>query len=175
MDSNHRSREATDLQSVVIAAIRYSQQRGDQHTNSAPSFKVKIPPKWEGAASQFLDTRSRYRHTGADSAAPSSARMEKWRADRRVRRLGRPETEMRPWDGAASRHTRPGTGFFSLPGRVIAKARCARPPARYFAASAAVTNSTKLRASSAAPPIRPPSMSFCASNSGALDGFMEPP
>src|ERR1017187_2081460 len=45
----------------------------------------------------------------------------------------------------------------------------------HFTAAAAVTSSTKLRASRLAPPIRPPSMSFCASRSGALAGFIEPP
>ena len=45
----------------------------------------------------------------------------------------------------------------------------------YLAAAAAFTSSTKLRDSSDAPPMRPPSMSFCASSSGALAGFMEPP
>ena len=45
----------------------------------------------------------------------------------------------------------------------------------YFTAAAAVTSSTKLRASRLAPPIRPPSISFWASSSGALEGFIEPP
>jgi hypothetical protein len=47
--------------------------------------------------------------------------------------------------------------------------------ANHFAAAAAVTNSTKLRASRLAPPMSPPSMSFWASSSGALAGFIEPP
>src|SRR5208283_1465593 len=44
----------------------------------------------------------------------------------------------------------------------------------YFTA-AALMSSRNERASSEAPPIRPPSMSFWASNSGALAGFIEPP
>ena len=48
-----------------------------------------------------------------------------------------------------------------------------RPP--YRAAVAALISSRNERASSEAPPIRPPSMSFCASSSGALAGFIEPP
>ena len=45
----------------------------------------------------------------------------------------------------------------------------------YFTAAATLTSSTKLRASRLAPPINPPSMSRCASSSGAFAGFIEPP
>jgi hypothetical protein len=47
--------------------------------------------------------------------------------------------------------------------------------ASLHARTAAPINSTKLRASKLAPPISPPSMSFCASSSGAFAGFIEPP
>jgi hypothetical protein len=45
----------------------------------------------------------------------------------------------------------------------------------YYAVWAAFTRSTKLRISSEAPPINPPSISFWERSSGALAGFIEPP